>query len=857
MRLLGINIAPGISLKVSLGLSLIILVAFVSNGVAKRYFDKSAIMFQTISKEQLPLLLAASKLAKEVEGLISDGSALVLSENPLFLESLLHSIAVNHKNIQGLISELQAANVGEAPDLSRRTQQIFENLQDLVNLIKQNIGVYQRILQISIHMRRTSESLTLGSEPRQEGSSRRIRELFVNIFSLLRDVPNISDSQRLEEYQSQVLELKKDIDDASQGEHLETSPFMRYSGTLERYGIGEKGLLALAEIHLRRKTLIHDQLAQITFLSDELVKQTEQVFSKVSSAIQQQSQKVTKEMELIGILLLLIPVVIVISAILIFLFIRRSVIGRILALEQSMKAHVDGNPLPIPAEGEDEIASMAKSVAYFVEKRDDDEANLREARVAAEKANQAKSDFLANMSHELRTPLNAILGFSQLLTRSKVLPPHEMEYLDTIRRSGEHLLTLINQVLDLSTIEAGRVILKESDVDFYGLLDEIENMFRIRAVNRQLDLVFERGGKVPRFIGSDPVKLRQVLINLLNNAFKFTEKGSITLRVGVQEEHEEPLDGAAAPMGLCFEVEDTGTGIAPGELTKIFDAFEQTETGRLAQEGTGLGLTISRRFVELMGGHMSVESEVGKGTLFKFDIGVRAVQAVATEAVVPLRRVVALQPGQPRYRILVADDNPVNRLLLIRLLEIFGFDLRGAEDGKSAIDLYDEWRPDLIFMDMRMPVMDGYEATRRIKSADKDGRTTVVAVSASSLKNEQEAILAAGCDDYIAKPFREADIFEAIEKHLGVRWVYEDDRGPETGPTADGPHDRQKLFSALPVVLQKGLEDAVSRADMAAIDPLIIQIGDHAPRLAVKLQEWAHDFEYEEILSLVKGARNE
>lgn len=768
--------APGISLKISLGLLIITMAAFISSGVTRFYFNKSAIMFQTISNGQLPLLFTASKLAKEVEGLISDGSEIALTENPLLLESLSDSVKADYKTIEELISELELAEVKEVPYLSKNSRLIFENLQTLVIMIKKYLEIDQRILQISIHIRQISELILLGRDP-QQGTLGRIQKLFIQLFSLLRDVPNIQDSQRLEEYQGQIFALKNMIHATLHSEDYELlsshkkdlsiaqlnkpdsdiSEISGYYKVVETYGIGEKGLLSLAKTKLIYKTAIQDRLVQISFLSDELVKQSEKVFSAVSQAIHQQSHKVSVETKLIEKLILLVPCVIVISAVLIFMFIRRSVIGRILLLEQSMKEHVMGNPIPIPVEGDDEITSMAQSVSYFVEKRNEYESTLKDARVAAEKANKAKSLFIANMSHELRTPLNAILGFSQLLIHNKALSSDETEYLDSIRKSGEHLLVLINQVLDLSTIEAGRLQLKESEFNLWYILDEIKYMFNIKAINKELFFRFELENDVPQFIQTDQIKLRQVLINLINNAFKFTEKGGITVRVKVKKSNEKifygksveykslrpenrtsveidnskntkPFDKKSDTIQLLFEVEDTGIGILPDDTTKIFDAFEQTATGRMAKEGTGLGLTISRNFIELMGGQIKVESKAGEGTMFQFDISAKAIQ------------------------------------------------------------------------------------------------TEIEEPTLSHFPHLQNA-------DFI-KP-----VLSDSQMHL------------------NGSCNWSDRIAVLPVNLKQDMSNALLKADMDAIESVIIQIKEQDSALAAKLKEWAHDFEYEKIISMIANTK--
>jgi PAS domain S-box-containing protein len=507
------------------------------------------------------------------------------------------------------------------------------------------------------------------------------------------------------------------------------------------------------------------------------------------------------------------------------------------------------------------------------------EQELQHAKEAAETANLAKSTFLANMSHELRTPLNAILGFAQLMARNPRIPPEEQENIAIVQRSGDHLLTLINQVLDLSKIEAGRVSLNEKQVHLFRLLDDLRNMFTIKAQQKGLTLVFKRAADVPPQIRTDDVKLRQVLINLLNNAIKFTHDGGVTLdcRLRIDDWRlKQSMSGQSSIINLQFSISDTGPGIAPDELATLFEAFAQTATGRDTQEGTGLGLAISKKFVQLLGGDIAVRSEVGRGTVVTFDIQADMTVATDVSDVQPACRVMALEPGQPRYKLLIVDDKPDNRTLLVKLLTPFGFDLREAANGQEAVTIWQQWQPQLIWMDVRMPVMDGYEATKSIReletrnskldtgysSLDTDHQppasslqhqTIIIALSASSFEEELSVAVSKGCDDFLRKPFREEEIFALLAQHLGVRFVYaeaEPSIAEQAAVTASD--DLAAAIKHLPAEMWEQLAQAAEQIDFTRMLQIIDHLRADYPFVARHLEQLARSFEYERILSLIQ-----
>ncbi|MBD3562233.1 response regulator, partial [Planktothrix sp. FACHB-1355] len=439
----------------------------------------------------------------------------------------------------------------------------------------------------------------------------------------------------------------------------------------------------------------------------------------------------------------------------------------------------------------------------------------------------------------------AVLGFSQLMLRAKNLPAEHYENAGIIYRSGDYLLTIINNILDLSKIEAGKITLNPKDFDLHSLLDDLEDMLHLRATNAGLNLVFHRTENVPRYICTDEVKLRQVLINLISNAIKFTSAGQITLYIFQGDRETTDV------FNLHFRVRDTGIGIAPAEIPKLFDAFTQAQAGKEMQEGTGLGLAISRKFVQLMGGDISVESELGKGTTFQFYIQVKLGQATVSKSIEERPRVLGLAPGQPTYKILAVDDKPINRQLLIKLLDPLGFEVKEASNGKEAIAIWNEWEPHLIWMDMRMPVMDGYEATKYIKSTIKGNATAIIALTASVLEEEKAIVLSAGCDDFLRKPFVEHTIFDTLSKHLGVQYIYAETQPLKLEDLSENTLTSQHL-TCMPKEWINKLYDAALEANTNLSLQLIAEITPTETRLSQFLTQLVRKFQFEQLIDLIE-----
>lgn len=485
---------------------------------------------------------------------------------------------------------------------------------------------------------------------------------------------------------------------------------------------------------------------------------------------------------------------------------------------------------------DDEIGDMIGAVEIFkdnTQKLITSEHQIKLAMQEATTANKAKSIFLARMSHELRTPLNAILGFTNILKKSMNTSNQEKENLNIIKRSADHLLSIINEILELSKIEAGKMELSPKEFNFYELIKDIENLFATRYETKGLDFSIQISKNLPKYIKADVQRLRQILINLLGNSLKFTKKGEIKLVI--YETHNK----------IFFELKDSGIGISKENLEKVFKPFVQVKQDSYTEQGTGLGLAITKELITLMGGNIYVKSEVNVGTQFYFSINYEKVEEKNFVQKNEEKEIIGVKNENFTKTILVVDDIKENRDLIVLLLNSYGFKTLQANSGLEALKLYDEEKIDLIFMDILMENLDGLETTKQIRSKENGKNIPIIALSANVYDEDKKEALKSGANDFLPKPVEEKDILLILEKYLKIELEYENEKNEDK-------IDMKNEIKNLPKEFFEKLREMVLNMDNDGILHLLDEY-----RVTVGLRNYINilleEFKYQELIKFLEN----
>jgi CheY-like chemotaxis protein len=486
------------------------------------------------------------------------------------------------------------------------------------------------------------------------------------------------------------------------------------------------------------------------------------------------------------------------------------------------------------------LADSVENLEQVITKRTD---QLQIAKKEAELANRTKSIFLANLTHEIRTPMNAIMGYSQLLQMDKEFPKKFRKQIETINNSGEHLLCLINDILEMSKIEAGGTKLTFTSFDFHKLIKDAFHLFQPRIQKKGLTFSLNINPKVPQIIKSDEGKIRQIVINLLGNSIKYTQEGFVNLEI---------LPDPANPLKIIIQVSDSGIGIAAENLQKIFDPFEQIQ-GKLTEGGTGLGLSISRQFARLLNGDIQVASQLEAGSVFTFTFQYNFGDPLEVKTNLPDKNILSIKNPQKETRILIVDDRASNRDILVQMLTPLGFFVKEATNGIEALQIYTDWNPDLILLDIVMPEMDGKEVIRSIRKNNPQDTTKIIVITASALEEDRKEILDLGAQSFIRKPFRPSMIYNEIGNLLNIEYIYE-----ESAPKEDEQLKTERTkalwqsLKVIPATLLQSLKEATIIGDVQLLKAIILEIIPYHKDLSIELEKMIEDLSFDQLLEHIK-----